>query len=46
MNYMIIPVTPFQQNCQVIWDENTMEAVIVDPGGEAEKLIEIGRAHV
>lgn len=39
MNYMIIPVTPFQQNCQVIWDENTMEAVIVDPGGEAEKLI-------
>ncbi len=27
------------QNCQVIWDENSMEAVIVDPGGEAEKLI-------
>lgn len=39
MKYMIIPVTPFQQNCQVIWDENTLEAVIVDPGGEAEKLI-------
>lgn len=27
------------QNCQVIWDENTLEAVVVDPGGEAEKLI-------
>lgn len=27
------------QNCQVIWDENSMEAVIVDPGGEAKKLI-------
>lgn len=27
------------QNCHVIWDENSMEAVIVDPGGEAEKLI-------
>ncbi len=27
------------QNCQVIWDENTLDAVVVDPGGEAEKLI-------
>ncbi|HBO23677.1 MAG TPA: hypothetical protein DD649_12430 [Providencia sp.] len=39
MKYTIIPVTPFMQNCHVIWDENSMEAVIVDPGGEAEKLI-------
>lgn len=39
MKYMIIPVTPFMQNCHIIWDENTLEAVIVDPGGEAEKLI-------
>ncbi len=27
------------QNCHVIWDENTLDAVVVDPGGEAEKLI-------
>lgn len=27
------------QNCHIIWDENTLEAVVVDPGGEAEKLI-------
>lgn len=27
------------QNCQVIWDENALDAVVVDPGGEAEKLI-------
>ncbi|MEQ5126755.1 MBL fold metallo-hydrolase [Providencia alcalifaciens] len=39
MKYTIIPVTPFMQNCQVIWDETSMNAVIVDPGGEAEKLI-------
>ncbi|ENZ0171667.1 MBL fold metallo-hydrolase [Providencia rettgeri] len=39
MKYTIIPVTPFMQNCHVIWDENTLDAVVVDPGGEAEKLI-------
>lgn len=39
MKYIIIPVTPFMQNCHIIWDENSKEAVIVDPGGEAEKLI-------
>lgn len=39
MNYHIIPVTAFAQNCSLIWCENTKEAAIVDPGGEAEKII-------
>ncbi|MFM2278002.1 MAG: hypothetical protein RLZZ444_233, partial [Pseudomonadota bacterium] len=30
----IIPVTPFQQNCTVLFDPDTMEGVIVDPGGD------------
>lgn len=30
----IIPVTPFQQNCTVLYDEETREGVIVDPGGD------------
>ncbi|MGY4676132.1 MBL fold metallo-hydrolase [Pasteurella sp. P03HT] len=38
MNIEIIPVTPFQQNCSLIWDEHK-HAAIIDPGGEAEKLI-------
>ena len=38
MNVEIIPVTSFQQNCSVIWDDEK-NAAIVDPGGEAEKLI-------
>ncbi|MFZ7171175.1 MBL fold metallo-hydrolase [Avibacterium avium] len=38
MNIEIIPVTPFQQNCSLIWD-NEKNAAIIDPGGEAEKLI-------
>nr|WP_314266825.1 MBL fold metallo-hydrolase [uncultured Moellerella sp.] len=39
MKFEIIPVTGYMQNCTIIWDENTLDAVIVDPGGEADKLI-------
>ncbi len=34
----IIPVTPFQQNCSIVWDDESLEAVLIDAGGEAEKL--------
>ncbi|PHI37578.1 MBL fold metallo-hydrolase [Pseudoalteromonas sp. GCY] len=34
-----IPVTPFMQNCRVIVCPETQAAAIVDPGGEAEKII-------
>jgi len=36
----ILPVTPFQQNCSLLWDKESMEGVLVDPGGEADKLVE------
>jgi glyoxylase-like metal-dependent hydrolase (beta-lactamase superfamily II) len=35
----IIPVTPLQQNASIIWSTKTKEAAIVDPGGEADRLI-------
>lgn len=35
----IIPVTPFQQNCSLIWDRETMEGVFIDPGGDTETLL-------
>ncbi|MDU3158139.1 MAG: MBL fold metallo-hydrolase, partial [Hafnia alvei] len=38
MKYKIIPVTAFQQNCTVLWCEETLQAAIVDPGGEAAKI--------
>jgi len=34
----VIPVTPFQQNCSVIWDEESRRAAIVDPGGDLEHI--------
>ena len=40
MNYRIIPVTAFAQNCSLIWCEQTKLAALVDPGGDAEKIKE------
>ncbi len=37
----IIPVTPFQQNCSLIWHSETMEGVLVDPGGDVERISEV-----
>lgn len=34
----IIPVTPLQQNCSLIWCTKTMRAAFVDPGGDLGKL--------
>lgn len=39
----VIPVTPLQQNCSMLWDTSTMEGVFVDPGGEPEKLLAIAK---
>jgi len=33
MNYAVVPVTEFQQNCTLLWCPQTMKAAIVDPGG-------------
>lgn len=38
LKFQVIPVTPFQQNCSLIWCDDTMEAAVVDPGGELEKI--------
>ncbi len=38
MNYRIIPVTAFAQNCSLIWCEQTKLAALVDPGGDAERI--------
>jgi glyoxylase-like metal-dependent hydrolase (beta-lactamase superfamily II) len=36
----IIPVTQFQQNCALIWDDATKRALVVDPGGDVPCIIE------
>ena len=39
MKVTLIPVTPFQQNCSIVVCETTGRAVVVDPGGEVERII-------
>jgi glyoxylase-like metal-dependent hydrolase (beta-lactamase superfamily II) len=34
----IVPVTPFQQNCTLLWDEETMRGAVVDPGGDLDRI--------
>ena len=36
----IVPVTPFQQNCTILWEEPSKRAVVIDPGGEVPRLLE------
>lgn len=38
MQFKIVPVTPFQQNCTLFWCDETMEGVVVDPGGDIELI--------
>lgn len=34
----IVPVTPLQQNCSLVWCTETMRGAFVDPGGDLPKL--------
>ncbi|QJC36580.1 MBL fold metallo-hydrolase [Enterobacteriaceae endosymbiont of Donacia simplex] len=41
MNYIIVPVTNFNQNCYIIWCQKTLNAALIDPGGEYLKILKI-----
>ena len=40
----ILPVTPFQQNCSLVWCTKTGRGAFVDPGGETDRLLAAARA--
>jgi glyoxylase-like metal-dependent hydrolase (beta-lactamase superfamily II) len=35
----IVGVTPFQQNCALIWDGETAKGAVIDPGGDVPKIM-------
>jgi glyoxylase-like metal-dependent hydrolase (beta-lactamase superfamily II) len=34
----IVPVTPFQQNCTLLWDEGSKKGAVIDPGGDLDRI--------
>jgi glyoxylase-like metal-dependent hydrolase (beta-lactamase superfamily II) len=42
---VIIPVTPLQQNCTLLWCTRTMRAAFVDPGGDLDRLKAAAAQH-
>ncbi len=40
MRHIIIPVTPYQQNCTLLICERSNKAALVDPGGDLDVLLE------
>lgn len=46
MQLRIVPVTPFRQNCSVLWNEKTHKAVIIDAGGDANVLLDFLKKNI
>ena len=39
LRYLTIPVTAFAQNCSLVWDDQTRQAAVIDPGGDLDRLL-------
>lgn len=38
LKHHIVPVTRLQQNCSIVWCTNSMQAAIIDPGGDIGQI--------
>jgi hydroxyacylglutathione hydrolase len=45
MIHEIFPVGPLQCNCSVVGDEQTKEAIVIDPGDEVENVMAVLHRH-
>lgn len=39
LQYKIVPVTPFEQNCSILWCDASRQAAVVDPGGNVDRIL-------
>lgn len=39
LRFRVQPVTPFEQNCSLVWCDRTNEAALIDPGGDLDTLL-------
>ncbi|MCX8017079.1 MAG: MBL fold metallo-hydrolase [Rhodocyclaceae bacterium] len=45
MEYHLVTVTPFEQNCSLLWEPASRAAVVIDPGGDVDKILAAIGAH-
>lgn len=38
LKYLTVPVTAFEQNCSIVWCDETLEAAVIDPGGDLGRI--------
>lgn len=38
LRYQTVPVTAFAQNCSIVWCDQTLQAAVIDPGGEMDRI--------
>ena len=39
LRYQTLPVTAFQQNCSIVWCDDTQDAAVIDPGGDLPRIL-------
>ena len=42
---IVVPVTPFQQNCSIVWCIETKMGAVFDPGGDLENILQAIEEH-
>ena len=42
---VIVPVTPFQQNCTILFDDETRRGAVIDPGGDVDRIADVLDHH-
>ena len=45
LHHDILPVTPFAQNCTLVWCDQTREGAVIDPGGNVPGIVELAKRH-
>ncbi len=45
MKAVVVPVTPFEQNCTILWCTETMKGAVVDPGGDIDQILKVAEEN-
>jgi glyoxylase-like metal-dependent hydrolase (beta-lactamase superfamily II) len=40
MKFSIVPVTPFEQNCSLVWCDSSNKGAVIDPGGDIDRILQ------